>query len=126
MTRQTYTICIWLASKIDYPVGIANITSTVSICLSNCNYFIFSLFFPAVIMKIFDPSKSNTSLHKHDFFSKCVQIRSFLWIWSRFTKEIYNRKLSFLCSAVNDDNYCKYGNSQKYYDVSNMRSSDKM
>ena len=39
-----------------------------------------------------------------DFFSKCDEIRSFLWIWSSdlvtFTKEILNRKLNFLCSIV--------------------------
>ena len=30
-----------------------------------------------------------------DFFSKCDQIRSFLWIWSHFTEEICNEKLHF-------------------------------
>ena len=33
-----------------------------------------------------------------DFFSKCDQIRSFLWIWSHFTEEICNEKLHFFCN----------------------------
>ena len=37
-----------------------------------------------------------------DFFSKCDQIRGFLWIWSHlFTEEILNgKKLHFLCSET--------------------------
>ena len=34
-----------------------------------------------------------------DFFSKCDQIRSFLWIWSHFFEKIVNGKLHFLCRA---------------------------
>ena len=33
-----------------------------------------------------------------DFINKCDQIRSFLQISSRFTEEILNGKLHFLCS----------------------------
>ena len=34
-----------------------------------------------------------------DFFSKCDQIRSFLWILVPFTEWIFNEKLHFLFSA---------------------------
>ena len=32
-----------------------------------------------------------------DFFSKCDQIRNFLWIWSNLLKKSFE-KLNFLCS----------------------------
>ena len=35
-----------------------------------------------------------------DFFSKCDQIRSFLRILFKFTEEIINGKLHFLCSGT--------------------------
>ena len=33
-----------------------------------------------------------------NFFSKCDQIRSLLWIWSHLPKKILHGKLHFLCS----------------------------
>ena len=44
-----------------------------------------------------------------DFFSKCDQIRSFIWIWSHLLNKILSGKLQFLCSIHYAQNKFSFG-----------------
>ena len=52
----------------------------------------------AIDVKIGTAQKIKFSIK--DFFSKCDQIHSFLWIWSHLLKKILNGKPHYLCSVV--------------------------
>ena len=63
----------------------------------NKNHFL-SFLKGSHLPKIVKGTAQKVKFSMKDFFSKCDQIRGFLWIWSHlFTEEILNGKLHFLC-----------------------------
>ena len=55
--------------------------------------------FKMISQILFSPTAQKMKLSIKDFFSKCDQIRSFLWIWSDLLKKSFIENFIFLCSV---------------------------